>query len=84
MPERGKGAGIGIFVDYAHTPDALTRAQEALRDAGFVRIITVFGAVGIRDRTKRPLMGESVAKGSDVAVLTSDNPRTEDPGKNHG
>ncbi len=74
-----KGAGAGIFVDYAHTPDALVRAQEALRDAGFARIITVFGCGGDRDRTKRPLMGKAVADASDVAVVTSDNPRTEDP-----
>lgn len=79
VPETGRGAGVGIFVDYAHTPDALTRAQEALRDAGFSRIITVFGCGGDRDRTKRPLMGKSVASGSDIAILTSDNPRTEDP-----
>ncbi|MCH5276434.1 MAG: UDP-N-acetylmuramoyl-L-alanyl-D-glutamate--2,6-diaminopimelate ligase [Desulfovibrionaceae bacterium] len=74
-----RGAGVGIFVDYAHTPDALIRAQEALRDAGFARIITVFGCGGDRDRTKRPLMGRAVAEASDVAVVTSDNPRTEDP-----
>lgn len=71
--------GLNAFVDYAHTPDALVKAITALRDAGFKRIITVFGCGGNRDRTKRPLMGEAVAKYSDVAVLTSDNPRLEDP-----
>ena len=73
------GAGAGIFVDYAHTPDALIRVLEALRAAQFRRIITVFGCGGDRDRTKRPLMAKAVAEKSDVAIATSDNPRTEDP-----
>lgn len=68
-----------IFVDYAHTPDALVKALKALRGAGFKKIITVFGCGGNRDKTKRPLMGEAVARHSDVAILTSDNPRYEDP-----
>lgn len=71
--------GLNIYVDYAHTPDALMNVLSTLRATGFKRIITVFGAGGNRDKTKRPLMGQAVAQGSDVAVLTSDNPRNEDP-----
>lgn len=68
-----------IFVDYAHTPDALVNVLKALRKANFKRIITVFGCGGNRDKGKRPLMGEAVAQYSDIAILTSDNPRKEDP-----
>lgn len=68
-----------VFVDYAHTPDALVNVLQALRKANFKRIITVFGCGGNRDKGKRPLMGEAVAQYSDIAILTSDNPRKEDP-----
>ncbi len=70
---------LNVFVDYAHTPDALVNVLQALRGAGFKKIITVFGCGGNRDRTKRPLMGKAVAEHTDVAVLTSDNPRFENP-----
>lgn len=73
------GSGTGVFVDYAHTPDALVRVLDALRQARFKRLITVFGCGGDRDRTKRPLMGEAVASRSEVVIVTSDNPRTENP-----
>ena len=72
-------AGLDIFVDYAHTPDALENVQKTLKALDFKRLITVFGCGGDRDKAKRPLMAESVARYSDVAVLTSDNPRTEVP-----
>lgn len=71
--------GLNIFVDYAHTPDALEKVSSALKSMGFSRLVTVFGCGGDRDATKRSLMGAAVAKYSDIAVVTSDNPRSEDP-----
>lgn len=71
--------GLDIFVDYAHSPDALEKVSVALKAMGFARLITVFGCGGDRDTTKRPLMGQAVAKHAEMVVLTSDNPRTEDP-----
>jgi UDP-N-acetylmuramoyl-L-alanyl-D-glutamate--2,6-diaminopimelate ligase len=68
-----------VFVDYAHTEDALRRVLENLLAFKKGKIITVFGCGGNRDRGKRPLMGEAAAKYSDVTIITSDNPRKEDP-----
>ena len=73
------GEGAAIFVDYAHTPDALANALAALRPFTDGRLVAVFGCGGDRDRGKRPQMGKIAAKQADVAYVTDDNPRTEDP-----
>jgi len=68
-----------VFIDYAHTPDALNNTLAALRSVTKGRIICVFGCGGDRDKGKRPQMGEIAGNGSDLAIITSDNPRREDP-----
>jgi UDP-N-acetylmuramoyl-L-alanyl-D-glutamate--2,6-diaminopimelate ligase len=77
-------AGVPVYVDYAHTPDALEAAIAALRPHVEGRLITVFGAGGDRDQGKRPQMGEVATRLSDVVIVTDDNPRSEDPARIRG
>ena len=83
-PVRGRlevvvGEPFSVIIDFAHTPDALERLLDALRPLTRGRLIALFGAAGDRDRAKRPLMGRAVDRRADLAVVTSDNPRTEPP-----
>jgi UDP-N-acetylmuramoyl-L-alanyl-D-glutamate--2,6-diaminopimelate ligase len=75
----GVNNGAPIFIDYAHKPDALAKALEALRPAASGKLVVVFGAGGDRDRGKRPLMGEVAAAKADRVIVTDDNPRSEAP-----
>jgi len=78
--QRIPGSGRGeVYVDYAHTPDGLETVLKALRPHAAGRLIVVFGAGGDRDKAKRPMMGEIAGRLADVAIVTDDNPRSEDP-----
>ena len=79
MQHVAKIAGAGVYVDYAHTPDAVATALAAIRPHVSARVIAVIGAGGDRDRTKRPLMGAAAQANADAVIVTDDNPRSEDP-----
>ena len=73
------GTDYTVIIDYAHTPDGLKNVLTSLRETVQGRIICLFGCGGDRDRTKRPIMGSIVSEYADIPVVTSDNPRTENP-----
>ena len=75
----GERSGAPFFVDYAHKPDALAKALQALRPYAKRKLVVVFGAGGDRDAGKRPLMGEIAAQNADSVIITDDNPRSENP-----
>lgn len=79
MENVGSAGGATVFVDYAHTPDALENACRTLKELDPRRLITVFGCGGDRDKAKRPLMAAAAARFSEAIIITSDNPRSEDP-----
>ena len=79
MEQVNLGQPFSAFIDYAHSPDAVERVLKALRENIQGRVIAVLGCGGDRDRSKRPLMGKALQQGSDIAIYTSDNPRSEDP-----
>ena len=75
-----EGQSFSVIVDFAHTPDGLRNVLQTARTITAERLICVFGCGGDRDRTKRPIMGEIASRLADFAVVTSDNPRSEEPG----
>ncbi len=74
-----EGQPFSVIVDYSHTPDSLTNALTTIHEFSTRKVITVIGCGGDRDKGKRPLMAQAAVEHSDLAILTSDNPRTEDP-----